>query len=704
MIQRYFLFLTSIFIFISCKNEPMTTHKFTNSLINETSPYLLQHAHNPVNWYPWNDETLALAKKENKMLLISVGYSSCHWCHVMEEESFENEEVAKIMNEHFINVKVDREERPDVDQIYMNAVQLMTGSGGWPLNCVALPDGRPIWGGTYFKKGEWMKSLNQIADLYKNSPEKVIEYADKLTAGIQQSGLVTLNSDNFNFTKEYVYETVKKWSIYFDDDLGGMNSAPKFPMPNNYHFLLRYAYQNNIDSLKTYVNNTLNKIALGGIFDHVNGGFSRYSVDKKWHIPHFEKMLYDNGQLVSLYADAYLATRNSLYKETVYKTLQFVENELLDANGGFYSALDADSLNDKKELEEGAYYVWTKKELQQLIKEDFELFASYYNINPYGFWEHDKFHLIRTTTNQEFAKQHQLSVSDLAIKVQSWNTILHEARSNKSYPRLDDKILTSWNGIMLKGYIDAYRVFNDEHFLNIALKNAQFLEQNMIKDDGTLYHNYKNNKASINGYLEDYGTIIDAFISLFEVTLDEKWLTIAKNLTDTSFDYFFDTNSKMFFFTSENDSKLIARKMEVEDNVMPASNSIMAKNLFKLSHFYDNSYYDKTSKQMLNNMTKNMQNYGSAYSNWLDLYSNFTEGYFEVAVSGLNAKEKIKDINHKYIPNKLICASTTKSNLPLLQHRYVAGKTLIYVCVNKTCQLPTEDVHVAFDQIKKLQK
>lgn len=682
----------------------MISHKFTNNLISETSPYLLQHAHNPVNWYAWNDETLALAKKENKMLLISVGYSSCHWCHVMEEESFENEEVAAIMNAYFINVKVDREERPDVDQIYMNAVQLMTGSGGWPLNCIALPDGRPIWGGTYFKKEEWMKTLQQIGDLYLSNPEKVIEYAEKLTEGIQQSGLVTLNKDEASFTKKFIDETIEKWGIYFDDELGGMNKAPKFPMPNNYHFLLRNAYQNNNDTLKEYVNNTLTKMAYGGIFDHVGGGFSRYSVDKKWHIPHFEKMLYDNGQLVSLFADAYLATKNELYKETVYNTLTFIERELLDTSGGFYSALDADSLNEKGELEEGAYYVWTKEALQKILKDDFTLFSDYYNVNKYGFWEHSNYHLIRNSSEEAFAKKHQLSVQTLKTKVSEWKKTLLKIRSKRERPRLDDKILTSWNGIMLKGYIDAYRVFNDTHFLDVALKNALFLEQNMIKEDGTLYRNFKNGKASINGYLEDYGTVIDAFIALYEVTLDEKWLQTAKSLTDTSFDFFFDATSKMFYFTSNKDPKLIARKMETEDNVMPASNSMMSKNLFKLSHYYDNKYYLKTSKQMLSNITKDIQNYGAAYSNWLDLYSNFTEGYFEIAINGENAKQLVQEVNQKYIPNKLICASTTESKLPLLENRFVEGQTLIYVCVNKTCQLPTKHTYEAFEQIKNLQQ
>lgn len=679
----------------------MSTKKHANSLTSETSPYLLQHAHNPVYWYAWNDETLNLAKAQNKLLLISIGYSSCHWCHVMEEESFENEDVAKIMNQYFINVKVDREERPDIDQIYMSAVQIMSGQGGWPLNCIALPNGKPVWGGTYFKRDEWAKTLFQIGNLYISKPETVLDYAEKLTLGIQQSNIVNVNTDTVDFSKMYLNETVKKWSIYFDEELGGNTSAPKFPMPNNYHFLLRHAYQNDDETLIKYVNTTLTKIALGGIFDHVNGGFSRYSVDTKWHIPHFEKMLYDNGQLVSLYADAYLITKNELYKETILHTLEFVERELLDKSGGFYSAIDADSLDENNKLEEGAYYVWTKPELEIILKSDFDLFAKYYNINSYGYWEHNNYHLIRNATDAEFSAEHQIPKRELKEKVKAWQNILLKARKKKKYPRLDDKILTSWNGLMLKGYIDAFRVINDEHYLNVALKNATFIEQNLIKEDYTLFHNYKNGTATINGYLEDYGTIIDAFISLYEVTLEEKWLLLSKNLTDTCFDYFFNSTSCMFYFTSEKDSKLIARKIEVEDNVMPSSNSVMAKNLFKLSHYFENKYYLKTSKQMLHNMVNVIQNYGAAYSNWLDLYSNFTNNYYEVSICGENSKERLLEMNQKYIPNKLICGSLTTSSLSLLKNRFVEGKTFIYICVNKACQLPTENTTEALNQIQK---
>ena len=417
-----FSFLLILFL-IGCKKEEQKSYKFTNSLIKETSPYLLQHAHNPVNWYAWNEETLEKAKKENKLLLISVGYAACHWCHVMEHESFEDETVAKLMNTHFINIKIDREERPDIDQVYMNAVQLMTGSGGWPLNCVALPDGKPFWGGTYFTKDDWVNTLTQIIEVYQNNPEKIVEYAAKLTEGIKQSELIEFNSSQPVFSNDTIKKAIAKWSTRFDRDLGGMIGAPKFPMPNNYNFLMRFAKQSNDLALEQYVFKTLDKMALGGVFDHVNGGFSRYSTDDKWHIPHFEKMLYDNAQLVSLYSDAYLITKNDLYKDAVQKTLKFISRELTSREGAFYSSLDADSKNENDELEEGAYYIWKEDELRNLIHIDFDLFAKYYNINSYGLWENNSYHLIRKESAKEFAVNNNISLAELSIKVEKWNKI-----------------------------------------------------------------------------------------------------------------------------------------------------------------------------------------------------------------------------------------------------------------------------------------
>tara|TARA_R110000868_G_scaffold44318_5_gene148188 strand:- start:15794 stop:17827 length:2034 start_codon:yes stop_codon:yes gene_type:complete len=673
-------------------------YKYTNALINETSPYLLQHAHNPVDWHAWNKETLDKAKSENKLMLISVGYSACHWCHVMEHESFEDSLVAQVMNSNFINIKVDREERPDVDQVYMNAIQLMTGRGGWPMNVIALPDGRPFWGGTYFRKDQWISALNQIAKLYAENPEKLYEYADKLEEGIKSIDMVELNTNEPNFEPEFIKETVNNWSKQFDFKDGGMNRAPKFMMPNNYQFLLRYAYQNNDKTLQNFVNITLTKMAFGGVFDQIGGGFSRYSVDTKWHVPHFEKMLYDNGQLVSLYSDAYLITKNDLYKDIVTQTLEYIKREMTTNNGAFYSSLDADSDNAEGKLEEGAFYVWQKEELQALLKEDYTLFSDYYNINNYGLWEHNNYVLIRKD-DDTIIKKYQLTEAQLSEKVNNWRTLLLKARSKRQKPRLDDKTLTSWNALMLKGYIDAYRVFGDKNYLEAAEKNALFITHNQLRDDGGLNHNYKNGKSNINGYLEDYATTIDAFMSLYENTLNENWLLTARNLANYAFDHFYDETNHMFYVTSNEDHKLITRNMEFRDNVIPASNSIMAKNLFKLSHYFDNDHYRTSAMTMLNNVQPEIKDYASGYSNWLDLMLNYTQPFYEIAIVGQEASVKISELNKSYIPNKLIAGSISENKLPLLENRFNPDETLIYVCVNNACKLPVTDVDDAIKLI-----
>jgi len=694
--------LLLIITLISCKGqntEPMK-HKFTNDLINETSPYLLQHAHNPVNWKAWNDNTLAQAKQENKLIIISVGYAACHWCHVMEHESFEDSLVAQTMNSNFISIKVDREERPDIDQVYMNAVQLMTGRGGWPMNVVTLPDGRPVWGGTYFRKKQWINALEQISKTFKESPEKLYEYADKLEQGIKSIDIVSLNTNEAIFENEFIDKTVKKWSRQFDNREGGMNRSPKFMMPNNYHFLLRYAYQNNDEKIQDYVNLTLTKMAYGGVFDHIGGGFSRYSTDIVWHVPHFEKMLYDNAQLVSLYADAYLITKNELYKNVITQSLEFIKREMTAPNGVFYSSLDADSNTEEGELEEGAFYVWKKDTLKTLINTDYPLFSDYYNINNYGLWEDGNYVLIRKDDDATILKKHKITKEELQEKIENWKHILFTEREKRDKPRLDDKTLTSWNALMLKGYVDAYRVLRDETYLDSAIKNANFIINTQLRGDGGLNHSYKNGKSTINAYLEDYATTIDAFIVLYENTLDQKWLSISKDLTNYALDHFFDDTNKMFFFTSNEDASLITRNIEYRDNVIPASNSIMAKNLFKLSHYFDNETYLTIATAMLNNVKPEIESYSSSYSNWLDLMLNYSNEFYEVAIVGEDVFEKIKDLNNTYIPNKMIIGSQSENELPLLKNRYVEDKTLIYVCVNKACKFPVEQVDEAIKLIK----
>jgi uncharacterized protein YyaL (SSP411 family) len=687
---------------ISCIQKEKTNHKKSNDLIHETSPYLLQHAYNPVHWKAWNKETLELAKKENKLIVISVGYSACHWCHVMEEESFENDSIAKIMNDNFINIKVDREERPDVDKVYMNAVQLMTGSGGWPLNCITLPDGRPIFGGTYFTKEQWFKVLMSISKLYRENPEKAINFAENLTKGIQESQLVILNKEKANFNYKEISASINLWKNQIDTIYGGFKGASKFPMPNSLEFLLRYSHQFKDKFIDSYIENTLTKMAYGGIYDHVSGGFSRYSVDEKWHIPHFEKMLYDNAQLISLYSKAYLKSKNKSYKRIVFETLSFINEELTAKNGAFYSSIDADSKNKNGEKEEGAFYGWKIEELKELLGNDFNLFKDFYNINNFGFWENDKYILIRNKSKIAFAKEHNITLLEINDKVFKWKQILKNARNKRSKPNLDDKVLTSWNALMLQGYLDAYKAFGDKQFLTSAIKNANFLVKNQLKEDYSLFRNFKNNKSTINAYSEDYATVIKAFISLYEVTLNEKWLTTSKKIAKYLFVNFFDEKNKMFQFTSKKDKNLIAIKYEVIDGVIPSSNSIIANNLFKLGHYYSDKKYLETSGQMLNNLINDVQKNPPNYSNWLNLMTNFTKPFYQVVVAGNNAKLINKELINNYLPNILIAGTATKNDtLPLLAYKYNEDKTLIYVCVNGTCKMPETDIKKALRNIKR---
>ena len=696
--KTIYIFFISILFLISCdsqhKNSSMKKHKYTNALIDETSPYLLQHAHNPVNWHPWNETTLEKAKQENKLLLISIGYSACHWCHVMEHETFEDDSVAAIMNENFICFKVDREERPDVDQIYMTALHLMNQRGGWPLNCIAIPDGKPFWGGTYFQKEDWKEQIIQIANAYEQNPSQIIEFANRLSEGIQEVENVIMNQKKAEFSWQELDKMVLSMSERFDNEDGGSEGAPKFPMPNSYNFLLKYAHLADNKECLDHIEITLEKLAYGGIYDHIGGGFARYSVDRLWKVPHFEKMLYDNAQLVSLYSEAYLKFKNPLYKEVVIETLEFVERELMADEGAFFSALDADS-----EGEEGKFYIWKEDDLKRIIKHDYPIFKQHFNINSNGFWEHGNYILLRKESKEQIASIHEIDLEELDNKIKDWKKILLKERSKRVRPGLDDKSLTSWNGLMLQAYLDAYFSFNNKHYLDIALKNANFIVNQQMDDNGKLMHSYKAGKSTINGYLEDYSIVASAFIKLYQATYDEKWLQYCDKLIQYSITHFYDQESGMFFFTSNLDPKLVARKMEVTDNVIPASNSVMANALFDLGVLLDNSKYKNKAKIMLNNVKPDMSYFG--YSNYGTLMLKYLEPFYEIAIVGNQANEKTIEFNQEYHPNKIFLGSNSSlSKMELLENKYIEGKTMIYVCENKVCQLPTDNINEAQKLLK----
>ena len=667
---------------------------YKNHLINESSPYLLQHLHNPVDWYPWTDEALEKAKKENKLIIISVGYAACHWCHVMAHESFEDKEVANFTNENFISIKVDREERPDVDQVYMDAVQLMTGSGGWPLNVIALPDGRPVYGGTYFPKERWLEVLKKVLEYVRQNPERAEEVADKVVAGIKTTELIPPSPDSKEFTTDDLKVSFNNWRKRFDPLNGGYSGAPKFPLPSGYMFLLQYHYMTGEKAAMDAVTKTLTKMAHGGIYDQLGGGFARYSTDEHWLVPHFEKMLYDNAQLVSLYASAYQATKEPLYKSIVSETLEFIEREMTSEEGGFYSSIDADSEGD-----EGRFYVWTKDEIRQITLTNSDPVTDYFNVTEEGNWEEGKNILFRTGNNKRISEKHRITEAELSDVIASAKSEMLIFRSGRVRPGTDDKVLTAWNALMLKGYIDAYRISGEPRFIEKALSNAGFIVQKIMSPDNRLDRNYKNGKSSINGFLDDYAFTSEAFISLYQATFDEKWLQAARSIVDYGISHFYDQQRGMFYYTSDIDAPLITRKIEISDNVIPSANSAMAKNLFLLGKYFDNSEYTKMAVKMAGLVKQDAQRGGTYYANWDILIAWLAKEPFEIAIVGKEYRSMLAEFNEYYLPDVIFSGGRYEGNLPLLKNKLITGKTTIYVCRNKTCKLPVNSVKEAIKQI-----
>ncbi len=692
--KYFFLFLLSCILGGACNQHNHKTlegkHKYTNELIKESSPYLLQHAHNPVNWRAWNDETLALAKEQNKMLIISIGYAACHWCHVMEHESFEDPEVAQLMNEYFIPVKIDREERPDIDDIYMTACNIISGSGGWPLNAIALADTRPVFAGTYYPKDQWINILKQMVKLQENNPEKLEEAATGITEGIKNSELLQA-PENANFDRKILDKILDDFLSRVDYKHGGNNRTPRFPMPNNFEMALKYFWLSNSEKAKEAIDITLRQMAYGGIYDQIGGGFARYSVDGIWKVPHFEKMLYDNGQLLGLYADAYKLDQNPLYKKVIEETIAFCNRELKDNNGAYYSSLDADS-----EGEEGKFYVWDESEIDSLLKDHAEIYKSYYSVTSRGNWEHNNI-LHITKSPSKIGDQYQLSPENLNNIISASNKKLFTERSKREHPGTDDKILCSWNALMIDGLLRSYEATSNQAYYKDAVKTSSFILNNMRKKDGGLYRNFKSGKATINAFLDDYALFIQALIKLYENDFDEKWLNAAKELSEYVINNFSNENQALFYYTSVNDAPLIVRKTDYTDNVIPSSNSVMAANLYKLgSLFYKKNWTDKAEEMlstMLNQISQDQA--GSFYSNWIQLYINMVQPAYEIAIVGENAEALRAEISAHYLGNSILLGDTKESQLPLLKGKYLEGETMIYVCQNKTCKLPVTEVSKA---------
>ncbi len=680
----------------------------TNHLIHETSPYLLQHAHNPVNWYPWNEEALLKAKQENKPILVSIGYAACHWCHVMERESFENEATAALMNEHFVNIKIDREERPDLDNLYMSAVQTMTGSGGWPLNVFLTPEGKPFYGGTYFPVNpaynlpSWQQVITEVAHAFESRREEIEVQAENLTNDIKQSDsfrIASSDADNLLTAKQFdrIFDTIFQTA---DRQKGGFGRAPKFPQTFTIQFLLRhYSYTGDTNALQQ-ATLSLDQMIYGGIYDQVGGGFARYATDREWLVPHFEKMLYDNALLIIVLSEAYQITKNPLYADTIRQITDFIEREFTDKEGGFYSSLDADS-----EGEEGKYYVWDKEEVESVLKGDAALFCKFYDITKEGNWERKN--ILRVVQPLEaFADQYGIEVNSLKETLKKCRKRLLNYREKRVHPSLDDKILLSWNALMNRACSMAFAALGTERYRKLAEKNMDFLlerfENKVSKD---WFHTYKGGEARHPAFLDDLAFLIQALISLQEITGDQHYLLEAKRITELVLNHFGDKESGLFFYSHQQQADALVRTREIYDGPTPSGNSIMAWNLYYLSVVFDKAEWRERAGGMINPLTGLIEKYPTSFGSWIAVYYDIFSNPYEIAVVGERYRDMISDILSNFLPNRILqSAANDHSEFPLLANRYVKNKTFIYLCRHYSCLQPVENVIDLMQRIEQEHK
>lgn len=645
-----------------------------NHLIHETSPYLLQHAHNPVDWYPWGEEALARAIKEDKPILVSIGYAACHWCHVMERESFENEEVAAYMNEHFINIKIDREERPDLDHIYMDAVQTMTGSGGWPLNVFLTPSTRPFYGGTYFppqrafNRPSWMETLESVVLAFQNRRNEIDAQADNLTTHLVESGSFGLNNENTFIPDAGILHTIYEGLMKTADrEWGGFGKPPKFPQTFSLTFLLRHAWLSGETPAFEMAALSIDKMIQGGLYDQLGGGFARYSTDREWLAPHFEKMLYDNALLLMLIAEIYQQKKEPRYLEVIRETMDFIQREMMHERKGFYAALDADS-----EGVEGKFYTWSKLEIEEILGESADQFCSLFGVTEKGNWEHTNILHVKGPLYEGWQEDREKML---------------RARSMRIRPALDDKIILGWNALMNAAVSKAFSVSGEEGYRRLAIANMQFLWKEFYDEEqDRFYHTWKNGAAKYPAFLDDLSLLAEALMRLQEITGDNEWLKKAASVMDIIIRDFSDEAELFFYFSSRQQTDLIVRKKELYDGALPSGNAVIALLLHRLGIIYEHPGWRERSLRMLGSLQKVIIKYPGSFGHWASVLQEVLTGTEEIVVAGAESSRLHEQLLAFYIPCRIILiAGRINDEIPLLMGKKASGETCVSLCRNNTC-------------------